>query len=83
MESYHANREVYDALITLADFTGVTENQIVSSISFLDDKMFQKFKLAIEEVNSFNSLPLKKRCEKMGYKYSEKPDGVQEISTEF
>lgn len=82
MDNYHTKIKVFEALITLSDFTGKTENQIVSLISFLDDKMFQKFKSVVDEVNEFYSLPLKERCEKMGYKYSEEPDGRQIVSTD-
>lgn len=83
MDNYHKKIKIFEALIALSDFTGKTENQIVSLISFLDDKMFQKFKAVVDEVNEFYSLPLKERCEKMGYTYSEEPDGRQIVSTEL
>lgn len=75
------SREVYKALIVLAEFLKTTENDIASKVAFLDDDKFQKIKTAVNLVNDFNSKTLKERTELLGYSYSEKEDGVCEIST--
>ena len=45
--------EIKKALVLLAVFTGTTPQALVSSICFLDKKMFKLFKDASDKWNSF------------------------------
>jgi hypothetical protein len=73
-------KKVYEALITLADFLGMTENEVASNVSMFDKEMFQKIKIAVDKVNAFNALPMKEMVESMGYSYEERTDGSFVVS---
>jgi hypothetical protein len=83
MEKLKKAKEVYKALIVLADFLGMSENQIATNVSLFDNEKFEKIKEAVNLVNEFNEKPIKERMEAMGFNYKDNSDGSYEVSTEL
>ena len=68
--------EIKKALLLLADFTGMTPQELVSSICFLDKKMFNLFKDASDKWNSFeDEKDIVKRGAMIGIKITNRQGG--------
>lgn len=73
-------QEVMNAICTVADFLGISEQQAASNVCFLDKKMYSKIFEANKLVNSFNDMSLADRGRALGYEVKETPNAV-EVST--
>ena len=81
MKDLKQARGVYDSVIILAGYLGMTENELVNNMCFLDKVKFEKIKTAINLVNDFNDMSVKDRSKALGYDYKELLNGNVEIST--
>ena len=81
MEYKKANK-VMDAICTLADFLGMTEQEVVSNVCFLNKERYAKIVEANKMYNSFQDMSIADRGRALGYSVVESPVGVT-MSTEL
>lgn len=58
-------RKVYEAVCSLADLLGETEQNIVNHIAFFDETHYKKIRDAINEYQSFSSESVSKKLERI------------------
>jgi hypothetical protein len=59
--------KIRNAIFDISEFIEKSPQEIISKLSFLDEKTFNKIKKVIDLANEFSDMDLKQRAEVLGF----------------